>query len=107
MPEQSQFHFSFIRPIREAYNFNRPADNDWVSNAYYTYILAQPGATRAEVQKDVDEVVNRNISPALLQMFHTSGADLEKAGNHFRCHIFPLTDVHLYSNKSSELEANS
>lgn len=107
MPEQSQFHFSFIRPIREAYNFNDPGDNNWVSNSYYTYILAKPGTTRAEVQKDVDEVVNRNISPALQGMFHTSGADLEKAGDHFRCHIFPLTDVHLHSNKSGELEANS
>jgi putative ABC transport system permease protein len=107
MPEQSQFHFSFIRPLRESYTFNDPGDNDWISNSYYTYILAQPGATRAEVQKDVDAVVNLNISPALQEMFHTSGADLEKAGNHFRCYIFPLTDVHLHSNKSGELEANS
>jgi putative ABC transport system permease protein len=107
MPEQSQFHFSFIRPIREAYNFNDPADNDWVGNPYYTYILARTGATRAEVQKDVDAVVNHYISPALQQMFHTSGGDLEKAGNHFRCRIFPLADVHLHSNKSGELEANS
>ena len=107
MPEQSQFHFSFIRPIREAYNFNDHSDNDWVSNAYYTYILAQAGTTRAEVQKDVDEVVKLRISPALQQMFRTSAAGLEKAGNHFRCRIFPLTDVHLHSNKSGELEANS
>ncbi len=107
MPEQSQFHFSFIRPIREAYNFNDPSDNNWVSNAYYTYILAQPGTTRTEVQKDVDAVVKINISPALQAMFHTSGADLAKGGNHFRCPIFPLTDVHLHSNKSGELEANS
>jgi len=107
MPEQSQFHFSFIRPIRESYTFNDPGDNDWISNPYYTFILAQSGTTRAEVQKDVDEVVNLNISPALQRMFHTSGADLEKAGDHFRCPIFPLTDVHLYSNKSGELEANS
>ncbi|MDP4260602.1 MAG: ABC transporter permease [Bacteroidota bacterium] len=107
MPEQSQFHFSFIRPMFEYWNFNDPSDNNWVSNAYYTYILAQPGTTRAEVQKDVNEVVNFNIGPALRQMFHTSGADLEKAGNHFRCPIFPLTDVHLHSNKSGELEPNS
>jgi len=107
MPEQSQFHFSFIRPIREAYSFNDPSDNDWVSNAYYTYILVQPGITRAEVQKDVDAVVNLNVYPALQGMFRVSGADLEKAGNHFRCRVFPLTDVHLYSNKSGELEANS
>jgi len=107
MPEQSQFHFSFIRPLREAYNFNDPSDNNWVSNSYYTYILARPGTTRAEVQKDVNEVVRLRIWPALQNMFHTSGADLEKAGNHFRCPIFPLADVHLHSNKSGELEANS
>jgi putative ABC transport system permease protein len=28
MPEQSQFPFSFIRPIRESYTFNDPGDND-------------------------------------------------------------------------------
>lgn len=107
MPEQSQFHFSFIRPIREAYSFNDPSDNNWVSNPYYTYILVQPGTTPAEVQKDVDEVVNHNIGPELQAMFRTSAADLEKTGSHFRCRIFPLTDVHLHSNKSNELEANS
>ncbi len=107
MPEQSQFHFSFIRPLRESWTFNDPDDNDWLSSNYYTYILAQPGTTRAEVQKDVDEVVNLNISRALQKMFTASVADLEKTGNHIRYRIFPLTDVHLHSNKSYELEANS
>ena len=68
---------------------------------------ARPGTTRAEVQKDVDEVVTVYIGRALQEMFHSSAADLAKAGNHFRCPIFPLTDVHLYSDKSNELEANS
>jgi len=107
MPEQSHFHFSFIRSIREAYSFNDPSDNDWLSSNYYTYILAQPGTTRAEVQKDVDAVVNLNISRALQELVHASVADLEKTGNHFRYPITPLTDVHLHSNKSDELEANS
>jgi putative ABC transport system permease protein len=107
MPEQSQFHFSFIRPLRDAYYFNDPDDNNWLSTNYYTYILAQPGTTRAEVQKDVDAVVNLHIGRALQEMVHASVADLEKAGNHFRYRIFPLTDVHLHSNKSYELEANS
>src|ERR1700748_2175391 len=99
MPEQSQFHLSFIRPLREAYTFNNPSDNDWLSSNYYTYILVQPGTTRAEIQKDVDEVVNLHVSGALQEMFHTSVTDLGKAGDHFRYTIFTLTDVHLYSNK--------
>src|SRR5580700_1774716 len=70
MPEQSQFHFSFIRPLPEVHSFNDPSDNDWLSSNYYTYILVQPGTTRAEVQKDVDAVVNLNIGRALQGMFH-------------------------------------
>lgn len=107
MPEQSQFHFSFIRPISESYSFNDPGDNNWVSNAYYTFILVQPGTSQAELQKYADEIDSLNIGPAIQQMFHASGTDLAKAGNYFRCRVFPLTDVHLYSNKSGELEANS
>jgi|GEM_PF-730 len=107
MPGQSQFHFSFIRLLRESYTFNEPSDNDWTSSNYYTYILTKPGTTRAEVQKDIDAVVNLHIGPVLQEVFHTSGTDLEKGGNHFRYQIFPLTDVHLHSNKSNELEANS
>jgi putative ABC transport system permease protein len=34
-------------------------------------------------------------------------ADLEKAGNHLRYRLTPLTDIHLHSNKSYELEGNS
>src|SRR5215469_9858947 len=106
MPDQSQFHFSFIRPLRESWTFDSPGDNNWISSNYYTYILVQPGTTRAEIQKDVDEVVKLHIGPALQQTFHRSTADLEKAGNHFRYLIFPFTDVHLHSNKSYELEPN-
>src|SRR5579859_3749852 len=106
MPEQSHFHFSFIRPIRESNTFNDPDDNAWLANNHYTYILAQPGTTRAEVQKDVNAVVNLHIGRAIQELVHTSMADLEKAGNHFRYRITPLTDIHLHSNKSYELEAN-
>ena len=107
MPAQSHFHLSFIRPLRESWTFNDADDNAWLSNNHYTYILVQPGTTRAEVQKDVDAVVNLNIGRALQEMVHMSIADLEKTGNHLRYRIFPLTDVHLHSNKSYEFEANS
>jgi len=107
MPAQSHFHFSFIRPIRESWTFNDPDDNAWMANNHYTYILAQPGTTRAEVQKDVDAVVNLHIGRALQELVHISMSDLEKAGNHLRYRITPLTDIHLHSNKSYELEANS
>jgi putative ABC transport system permease protein len=102
MPENSQFHFSFIRPLRDG----DMGDPTWLSNNYPLYILAQPGVSREALQKDVDQCVSINLGRELQSMLHTNEAELEKAGNHFRYHLMPLTDIHLHSNKQGELEAN-
>ena len=102
MPENSQFHFSFIRPLRDG----DLGDPTWLSNNFTLFILAQPGVSRAALQKDVNECVNINLGRELQSVLHTNEAELEKAGNHFRYPIMPLTDVHLHSNKQGEIEAN-
>ena len=104
IPKQSHFHFSFIRPLRDSYNQND--ENDWLSNNYQSYVLARPGVTQAELQKHVDATVNLYMSRQLQDLLHASLADLEKQGSHFRYHLFPLTDIHLHSNKSYEFEPN-
>jgi len=102
MPENAHFHFSFIRPLRDGYR----GDATWLSNNFTLYILAQPGVSRAALQKDVNQCVSINVGRELQSMLHTNEAELEKAGNHFRYPLMPLTDIHLHSNKQAELEAN-
>jgi putative ABC transport system permease protein len=102
MPEPSHFHFSFIRPLNDTYN----GDDDWLSNDYKTYILAQPGATQAQIQQDVNKTISTHVGQELQQVLHASEADLEKTGNYFRYPVLPVTDIHLHSNLSGELEAN-
>ncbi|HET6253378.1 MAG TPA: ABC transporter permease [Puia sp.] len=103
MPEQSHFHFSFIRPLRDTYN----DDGSWLSNNYYTYVLVRPGTSPAEVQKAVDATINTNVGGELQQLLHASIDDLNKTGGHFRYPIMALTDIHLNSHLSGELEPNS
>ena len=99
IPKQSHFHFHFIRP--------RGKDNEsWLSNNTYNYILVRPGVRRAEMQKDVDAVVNKYVGRDLEQQLHSSLKDLQNKGNHFRYPLMPLTDIHLHSNKQYEIEAN-
>jgi putative ABC transport system permease protein len=100
IPRQSHFHFRFIRP--------RGKDNDrWLSNNTFNYIVAKPGVDRAQLQKDVDATINNHIGKELEAMLHSSLTDLEHKGNHFIYHLMPLTDIHLHSHKSYEVEANS
>jgi putative ABC transport system permease protein len=99
IPRQSHFHFHFLRP--------RGKDNDsWLSNNTFNYIMLKPGVTQAEMQKHVDATISKYIGRDLENELHASLKDLEGKGNHFIYHMMPLTDIHLRSDKSYEIEAN-
>jgi putative ABC transport system permease protein len=101
MPRQSHFHFKFIRPKGP----NQTQDT-WLSNNSYTYVVAQPGFTKSQLQKAVDATINKYLGKEIEVQLHKSLADLEHSGGHFIYHAIPLTDIHLHSNDSYELEAN-
>ena len=99
IPKQSHFHFSFIRP--------RGKDNEsWLSNNTYNYVMVRPGVTQEKLQKDVDATINNYLSKELQEQLHSSLKDLQSKGNHFIYHATPVTDIHLHSDKSYEMEAN-
>jgi putative ABC transport system permease protein len=103
IPQQSHFHFSFIRPLMDTYRGN--ADN-WLSNNNQSYILVKPGVTRVFMQSRVNDAINTHLSKQLETLLHSSLKDIKKQGNHFYYPLIPLTDIHLHSNKSYEFEAN-
>ncbi len=102
-PRQSHFHFSFIRPMRDAYGHN---ENDWLSNNGPSYILVRPGVKKEFVQSKVDETIHTYLYKQLQALLHTTSQDLQRQGNHFIYHATPLTDIHLRSDKSYEFEPN-
>jgi putative ABC transport system permease protein len=103
MPKQSHFHLSFIRTMRDAWHGD---DNEWLSNNWYSYVVARPGESREQLQTRLNALVENYVGKELLDMLHTSTKDLNRQGNYFKYHLMPLTDIHLHSNKSYELEPN-
>jgi putative ABC transport system permease protein len=100
IPKQSHFHFHFIRP--KTTNVN----DSWLSNNTFNYVMVRPGVTKEKLQKDVDATINNYLGKELESQLHASLKDLSNKGNHFIYHAIPLTDIHLHSNKSYEIEAN-
>ncbi len=98
MPKQSSFHFSFLRPRGKA-------NPSWLSNNATCFILVRPGVARQKLQHDVDATINNYLGKDLQSQLHISLNDLTNKGNHFIYHLMPLTDIHLHSDKSYELEA--
>jgi putative ABC transport system permease protein len=103
LPRQSHFHFSFIRPWRDAWQGNA---DQWLSNNAHSYILVRAGVNRDSLQHHVDATVSTNVGRQLQDMLHTSVKDFEKQGSHFWYHLMPLEDIHLHSNKGYEFEPN-
>lgn len=102
-PRQSHFHFSFLRPLIDTYSGEK---DDWLSNNTICYILVKPGISKASIQSHVDETIGTYLYKQLEDMLHTSARDMEHQGAHFRYLLMPLTDIHLHSDLSYEIEAN-
>jgi putative ABC transport system permease protein len=62
--------------------------------------------TKEFIQAKVDETTNNYLYKQLEAMLHTNAKEMEKQGAHFRYPMMPLLDIHLHSDKSSEIEAN-
>ena len=103
MPLQSHFHLSLIQTSHDTWHGD---DGDWLSNDWVTYVLAKPGVSRETVQKRVDATINNYLMKQLVGMLHADLNDMKRQGNYFKYNLMPLTDIHLHSNKSGEMEAN-
>ncbi len=101
IPRQSHFHFHFIRPKTKD-----QTNDSWLSNNTYNYVLVRPGVSKEQLQKYVNATIDNYLAKDLEQQLHSSLKDLETKGNHFIYHAMPLTDIHLHSNESYEMEAN-
>jgi putative ABC transport system permease protein len=101
MPRQSHFHFSLIRPMREA-----GIGDTWLGQNCISYVLARPGYSRNFLQSRVNVTVNTYIGKAMQTELHQSMQDMERQGAHIRYDLMPLKDIHLHSNKVAEFEPN-
>ncbi len=83
-------------------------ENLWGNTNYYTFIKLIPTAMIEDFQAPLQSVLDKYLLPWAQQVFpgFTKEA-FEASGNYYRYHTMPLVDIHLYSNRQSEMSANS
>ena len=101
MPAQSHLHFSFIKAISERADRN---ETQWTSENSMTYLVARKGVSQKEIDADLREACKKYAEPELKQFIHTTIADLDQKGDHFRFVTIPLTKINLYSEVTHERE---
>ncbi len=104
IPRQSHFNYDFLVALNGS--IESWETNQWTSNNMNTYIVLKAGADPKQLESKLGEMIDRYISPELKQL-NMSLEQFKKSGNHIAFNMIPLTRIHLYSNKTSELSANS
>lgn len=102
MPEASHFHLDFIRALAPLVAGQAP---EWLNNNVGTYVLVRPGVSKAQLERDLRQVVLTHVQPSLQAVVHAGLADLERQGSHYRYQAMPVTRIHLYSDLPNEVEA--
>jgi len=100
-PAQSHIHFHFIKAMSERADRN---STQWTSENCMTYLVPRKGVTQKEVDGYLREATKKYAEPELKQFIHTTIADLDQKGDHFRFVAIPITKIHLFSEVTHELE---
>lgn len=103
IPAQSHFNFDFFVAMSE----NPDSRNDnWLSENWNTYILLNKNADVKKLEAELNDMMDRYVGPEIQGVANLTLDQFKKGGGFIRASLTPLTDIHLHSNKTGELDGN-
>jgi len=103
IPTQSHFNYDFFVPLHS----DESKENSWLSNNFNTYIVLKKGSNPKQLESQFDAVINKYLGPQAQALLNSTMDELKKNGSYVKYSLTPLTRIHLHSNKTGELGANS
>jgi putative ABC transport system permease protein len=100
MPDNSHFHVDFLAsmvPVVQFYGGLESFMSNFGSNNFSTYIKLREGLDYLEFEAKLPSLIDRHMGENQAGMPMSRGTQLL---------LWPITDIHLYSNLDSEIEAN-
>ncbi len=95
-------HFHDLEMLLSMASWPESREGAWLSHNFATYITLEEGAQAAVFEKNFDTVLEKYIGPAVMNMMGATLEDMKKSGNYLNYSLIPLTDIHLYSNRTGE-----
>jgi putative ABC transport system permease protein len=106
LPKNSLLREHSIFMSMAGYADSREAN--WGSMNYFTFVKLIPSVTNTDFDEPLQGMLERYMLPWAQEFFPGMTAEsFAASGNYWRHKTMPLTDIHLYSNRQSELSANS
>ncbi len=106
MPDNSHFHADLLFPLAGNEEVKNAPQYWGYNNNFFTYFLLRKDCDKAAFSRKFASLASDKVSILLKDLFATTTADFEKAGQRARFGLQNLTDIHLHSALQSELDAN-
>ncbi len=103
-PHNAHLQFDFILSIQTWDIFRYP--QYWLNSGVLTYFKLHPGASVNGVNEKYNYFVNHYIAPEIEQFLNMTMEQMAASGSYIHFQTQALTDIHLHSQFSDELEPN-
>ena len=103
IPANTHFHFEMFAAMTGLADAKDPV---WLSSNYFTYLVLPKGYDYRRLEAKLPQVVEKYLGPQVQQLLGVDLKQFRQAGNQVGLFLQPLTDIHLHSAYSFELEAN-
>ncbi len=103
LPRNSHFHNNIMMTMLDREDSKSPI---WMSFNFNTYLKLAAGTNPRELEDKFPALIESKLGPEVKKYMNMSLDDFVTMGNRAGMSLMPLGDIHLYSNKLGELEAN-
>ncbi|MFK5974521.1 MAG: ABC transporter permease [Flavobacteriaceae bacterium] len=102
VPTNSHFHFEIFASIE---GLDEAKGDNWFGGDFFTYLLLKEGSDYKILESKLPHIVEKYMGPKMLGKMGVPFEEFTKK-NQLGFRIFPLTDIHLYSDNAaySQLE---
>lgn len=97
VPENSHFHFDVFASME---GFEEAKSDSWFEGDFFTYLLLKKGSDYRNIESKFPYILEKYIGSNMQEQMGISYAEFTKE-NQLGLRLFPLTDIHLYSDNSA------
>ena len=102
IPANAHFHFGLFASLE---SLPDSRSNSWMTSGFSTYLVLPTGFDYKALERKLPQFVEKYMSPQLQQAMGVTVAQFRHKGNDIGLYLQPLTDIHLHSDYTNDLEA--
>ena len=104
VPTNAHFHFDLFISMASRQDAQ---SNSWMESEFHTYLVLPKGYDYRQLEAKMPQVVEKYMGPQLQQAMGMTLAQFRQKGNDIGLFLEPLTNIHLHSDMTQNLEAGS